>query len=52
MNLTLKWIIDELNKEGCGSKQTVKLALENATIEDLEHLKRSIKEEIRKRKVN
>ena len=47
MNLTYKWIIDELSKDGCGSKQVVKAALENATVEDLQHLKRSINEEIR-----
>ena len=51
MNLTYEWIISELSKDGCGSKQTVRFTLENATIEDLQHLKRSINEEIRKRKV-
>lgn len=50
MNLTYKWIINELSKDGCGSKQVVRLTLENATVEDLQHLKRSINEEIRRRK--
>lgn len=50
-NLTYKGIIKELTVEGTGSKRRVRLALENASINDLENLKRSIQEEIRKKKV-
>lgn len=50
-NLTYKGIIKELSVEGVNSKKRVRLALENASIHDLENLKRSIQEEIRNRKV-
>ena len=50
-NLTYKGIIKELLVEGTGSKKRVRVALENASINDLENLKRSIQEEIRNRKV-
>ena len=51
-NLTYKGIIKELMVEGTGSKRRVRLALENASVHDLENLKRSIQEEIRNRKVS
>ena len=43
--LTYKGII-----KGLSDKNRVRIALENASINDLENLKRSIQEEIRKRK--
>lgn len=45
--LTFKWIIKELSKDGCNSKKIVRESLENASIHDLQILKRSIQEEIR-----
>ena len=51
-NLTYKGIIKELLVEGVNSKKRVRVALENASVNDLENLKRSIQEEIRRRKTN
>ncbi len=49
--LSYRGIITLLNKDGINYKGKLKKALEQATIMDLELLKRSIQEEINKRKV-
>lgn len=46
MELTLENLINELGKDGCGSKKTVLKMLENATIEDLWNLKYSVQKKI------
>ena len=43
--LTLEWLINELEKEGIGSKQVVLKRLKKATIEDLMDLKYSIQKQ-------
>ena len=40
--LTLEWLINELEKEGIGSKQVVLKRLKKASVEDLMDLKFSI----------
>lgn len=49
-DFTLSGILDLLSKSGINSKAILKKSLESAKINDLEHLKRSIQEEIRSRK--
>lgn len=46
MELTLENIINELEKDGCGSKKAVLKMLENASIEDLWNLKYSVQKRI------
>ena len=48
--LTLNWIIDELGKDGSGTKVTVRDALKKASITELLCLKRSINELIRNKR--
>lgn len=43
--LTLEWLINELEKEGIGSKQKVLKRLKKASIEDLMELKHSIQKQ-------
>ena len=48
--LTIKWIIDELSKDGSGTKVTVRDTLKNASVSELLYLKRSINELIRNKR--
>lgn len=47
--MTLQWIIDNLKLNGINSKGTVLKALENANLNELMELRRSINEEINKK---
>ena len=47
--MTLQWIIDTLRLNGVNSKGTVLKALENANLNELMELRRSINEEINKK---
>ena len=47
--MTLQWIIDTLKLNGVNSKGTVLKALQEANINDLMELRRSINEEINKK---
>ena len=48
--LTLNWIIEQLGKDGSGTKVTVRDALKNASVQELLSLKRSINELIRNKR--
>ena len=47
--MTLKWIIDTLRLNGVNSKGTVLKALQEANLNELMELRRSINEEINKK---
>ena len=46
--MTIQWIIDTLRLNGVNSKSTVLKALQNANLNELMELRRSINEEINK----
>ena len=50
--MTLQWIIDTLRLNGVNSKGTVLKALQEANLNELMELRRSINEEINKKMLN
>ena len=50
--MTLQWIIDTLRLNGINSKGTVLKALQEANLNELMELRRSINEEINKKMLN
>ena len=50
--MTLQWILDTLRLNGVNSKGTVLKALQEANLNELMELRRSINEEINKKMLN
>ena len=50
--MTIQWIIDTLKLNGVNSKGTVLKALQEANLNELMELRRSINEEINKKMLN
>ena len=50
--MTIQWIIDNLKLNGVNSKGTVLKALQEANLNELMELRRSINEEINKKMLN
>lgn len=50
--MTIQWIIDTLKLNGINSKGTVLKALQEANLNELMELRRSINEEINKKMLN